>query len=1328
MSELISGFQSLPPEYQRVLLLAQDHHQIRVAPLQTLVGGWSGAMVFLVSVTYQSNQRVEHLILKLDRKSPKARSDELSRHVSAQSKSPAKFARDHLATLAFERVEAEGAIVIFYSIAGQSLQSFRPLSSYGQGHQLETIFSMTYQYLLAEWNANPAFATLHPQELLEKWLGFRLEADAPIESFIRQICHAEPERPGFLIQGGVFPNPLWYARHRQSWGDPRPLDAVLGLQHGDLNTNNILVKFSTDQKELTGYFLIDFALFKEGMPLLYDLRYLEMSYLTLAMSQVSFVKAVDLILHLTESTVLDPRRAPIEMAGVSAVVTSARVAFDRWIAEYHPSLQDDLWGQYWLAGVAAGLAYCHKAGQAEEQRLAGLIYAAANLKRYAASFSIPLPTDVELLYAEGQSGSNTNKPLKVQRKDAPSQNLPSGTVTFLFTDIEGSTKLSQEYPEQMPRLLSRHHEILNQAITTHHGFTFEITGDSFAVAFHNASDALEAVLEIQRALYKEAWSPAPIKVRMGIHTGAAELQETTSSERYSGYATLATAQRIMSAGHGGQILLAQITADLLRDKLPADTHLVDMRERRLKDIAQPVHLYQITAPDLPSDFAPLTAEEVFNHNLPTQLTAFLGRETELASLNALLSDTNNRLITLVAPGGMGKTRLSLEAAGKMVQAFPQGIYFVALDRINSADLIVQAVAEVLPISLSSNEDPKSRILDYLRDKKILLVMDNFEHVLEGAAFVQDILKEAPRVQILASSRARLNLMVETVFNIEGLTVDDRSLQRNSAIQLFAQSARQMRPGFGLNDAVLPAVTRICRLVDGMPLAIVLAAAWIDTLSVDEIASEIETSIDLLETEKRDVPGRQRSVRAVIESSWNQVDTTTQDLLKRLSVFRGGFTRTAAQEAAGASLRGLSQLVDKALLRRDPDTGRYSIHELLRQYAEEQLKLSADEERSAHENYAKYFADFMKMREEHLHDQRQKASLTEIEADFDNIRVAWNYWVDKQDPDRILEFISALWLFFEIRGSFTPAIQFFGDAAKKLTSNEPDIVCARAQVQSRQSWFTALIGLPEEGLRIAQESLETLRRFNAHNITVETFHCANINAIFLNKHEIVLEISREMIERAERSGDVWEHGWALIWWGYALVLRRQISEALQAGQKALAIFERLDNPFGVSVATGIILGAISMAIGDTGAAKTYYLRGVQGAEEIHYLRLLQISNDNLGSLALLEGDIQQAQQFFLKSLRISQECGQTREMLASLRDFANVYIAQGDLEKALQLLAIVLNHPTSDQNSLNRPERLRDEAEKLRAQIESRLDQSRYQAAWELGQGQRLADVMTHILN
>src|SRR5512143_293470 len=411
--------------------------------------------------------------------------------------------------------------------------------------------------------------------------------------------------------------------------------------------------------------------------------------------------------------------------------------------------------------------------------------------------------------------------LLTERFESPDRSLPSGTVTFLYTDIEGSTDLAQQYPDALPALLSRHHAILHQAIGAHRGFVFQIIGDAFCAAFFTASDALQAALDAQRSLQHEAWQPAPIKVRMGLHTGAA--QAGASEDRaggYAGYLTLARAQRVMSAAHGGQVLLSSPTAELLLGQLPAGISLRDMQAQRLKGLSQPEHLWQLVAADLATEFPALKSLTTLPNNLPVQLTSFIGRETELASINALLSDVHNRLITIVAPGGMGKTRLALEAAGQLVQAFPQGVYFVALDRITSADLIVQTVAEVLPISLASKEDPKSRIMDYLRDKAILLVMDNFEHVLEGATLVQDILEAAPRVQILATSRAKLNLMSETIFTIDGLAVDEANPAKNSAIQLFAQRARQTQPKFELTGALLPAVTRICRMVDGMPLAIV----------------------------------------------------------------------------------------------------------------------------------------------------------------------------------------------------------------------------------------------------------------------------------------------------------------------------------------------------------------------------------------------------------------------------------------------------------------------------------------------------------------------------
>ena len=408
MPELTNDFQSLPSEYQQVIQLAQETNKIAIAPLQLLVGGWSGAVVYLVSVAWNETKRVEHCILKLDRKSKNAKSDEVTRHNTVMEKAVPEFARTHIAELVFERMEHEGAIAIFYRIAGESLQRYRPLSNYERQSQPKTIFTETNRILLSGWNRNSTFEqAVHPQKTLEKWLGFRLDEGGNIERFIQEKANANVA--GFLVNGHVFPNPLLYARKTEPWGKVRAMDVATGFIHGDLNTNNILVKFADDKETLAGYYLIDFALFKDNMPLLYDQRYLEMSYLMLAMSQVSFAKCVNFLSLLAVADVPDPHKVPIEVSGVSAVIGSARGAFSDWVQANHPSLHDDLWGQYWLAGVAAGLAYCHKAGQPDEQRLAGLIYAAANLKRYATVFKLPQPMNVELLYDESQSDPRKRK-------------------------------------------------------------------------------------------------------------------------------------------------------------------------------------------------------------------------------------------------------------------------------------------------------------------------------------------------------------------------------------------------------------------------------------------------------------------------------------------------------------------------------------------------------------------------------------------------------------------------------------------------------------------------------------------------------------------------------------------------------------------------------------------------------------------------------------------------------------------------------------------------------------------------------------------------------
>src|SRR5215208_6807397 len=374
MAELTTDFQSLPEEYRQIIRLAQDTFKITVTPLQLLVGGWSGAVVYLVSVSSSETGHLEHCILKLDRKGKAAKSDEVTRHNTVMSKATPAFARDHIAELAFAHVEHEGAIGIFYTIAGQSLLRYRPLSSYERQSQLKTIFAQTNTVLLSGWNSQATFEqAVPPQKILEKWLGFRLDPGGKIERFLQETRHIHPDTAGFLISGHVFPNPYLYARRPEPWGQVRALDVATGFLHGDLNTNNILVRFSNDKESLEGYYLIDFALFKDQMPLFYDQRYLELSYLMQAMTQVSFPKGVSFLTAIAEADDCDPQKVSIEMSGVSEVISSARNAFAAWVQENHPSLHDDLWGQYWLGGVAVGLNYCYKSGISDEQRMVGLI-------------------------------------------------------------------------------------------------------------------------------------------------------------------------------------------------------------------------------------------------------------------------------------------------------------------------------------------------------------------------------------------------------------------------------------------------------------------------------------------------------------------------------------------------------------------------------------------------------------------------------------------------------------------------------------------------------------------------------------------------------------------------------------------------------------------------------------------------------------------------------------------------------------------------------------------------------------------------------------------
>ncbi|MEO5887373.1 MAG: adenylate/guanylate cyclase domain-containing protein [Anaerolineales bacterium] len=492
--------------------------------------------------------------------------------------------------------------------------------------------------------------------------------------------------------------------------------------------------------------------------------------------------------------------------------------------------------------------------------------------------------------------------------------LPSGTVTFLFTDIEGSTKLAQEYPDAMPILLARHHEILNQSIQTHNGYVFQVVGDSFSAAFHSASDALNAALETQRCLLKEAWSPAPIKVRMGIHTGAAQVEVGSNEMRYSGYATLALTQRIMTAGHGGQILLSQTAHDLTRDKLPAQAQFIDLGERCLKDVLRPEHLYQLTVPDLPSEFAPLKTLESFNHNLPAQLTSFIGREKEIDEITKLIAV--NRIVTLTGSGGAGKTRLSLHLAAECLNQFSGGVWFAELAPITDPALVTQTLLSIFNLREDALRTPLQVLIDYLHGKTVLLILDNCEHLIETCAQIsEDLLRACSQLKILASSREVLGIAGEVPYRVPSLTTPNplqlpalENLLDIDSMRLFIERAMIVKPDFKLNKDNSSFVAQICFRLDGIPLAIELAAARVKVLSPEQIASRLDDRFRLLTGGARTALPRQQTLRAMIDWSYSLLSEQEKILFRRLAVFVGGWALEAAESVCSEEGSGFEILL------------------------------------------------------------------------------------------------------------------------------------------------------------------------------------------------------------------------------------------------------------------------------------------------------------------------------------------------------------------------------------------------------------------------------------
>ena len=604
--------------------------------------------------------------------------------------------------------------------------------------------------------------------------------------------------------------------------------------------------------------------------------------------------------------------------------------------------------------------------------------------------------------------------------------LPSGTVTFLFTDIEGSTALWEQDQVAMDTAVARHLKLLRAATEAHHGVLFKVVGDAVQAAFPTAPAAVAAALDAQQALGQESWPEGigPIRVRMALHTAAATPQD--GDYLAPGLNRLA---RLLAAGHGRQVLLSLATQDLARDSLPPGASLRDLGEHPLRDLYRPERVFQLLHPDLPADFPVLRTLATRPNNLPLQPTPFLGREEQIEHIVDLLTREDVRLLTIIGPGGVGKTRVALQAAADVLEAFPDGVWFVDLSTLTDASLVLSAIAGALGVR-EAGSAIANRLAAMLASKHLLLVLDNFERVVDAASLVADLLARAPGVKVLTTSRIPLHAYGERELPLLPFPMPDlahlpslQALSEYEAVRLFVERAQAVRPDFAVTNANAPAVAEICHRLDGLPLAIELAAAFVKMLPPQALLKRLEQRLPLLAGGARTLPARQQTMRNTIAWSHDFLTPEEQTLFRCLAVFPGGCTIEAAEAVASIEgtldvFGGMTSLVDKSLLRQDEGAEgdpRFRMLETVREFGLERLEASG-EASATRERHAAFFLGLLEGADpDILHSNPDPAWLDVIDREHDNLRAALGWSRDSGDHDTLLRLAGGLAIFWYYRG-------------------------------------------------------------------------------------------------------------------------------------------------------------------------------------------------------------------------------------------------------------------------------------------------------------------------
>ena len=792
--------------------------------------------------------------------------------------------------------------------------------------------------------------------------------------------------------------------------------------------------------------------------------------------------------------------------------------------------------------------------------------------------------------------------------------MPTETVTLMFTDIEKHTKMWEQIGDDFMPILEEHNTILRSAAEKHNGYEVKTEGDAFMLAFAKASDAVLCAVEAQLALVNHPWPEdiGKIRVRMGIHTGEPQV----SGNDYFGPPVI-RANRISSAGHGGQILISAATRELILEELPEEIEFIDLGLHRLKDLGRSERIFQVNHHDIPQkDFPPLRTLDFIPNNLPVQLTSFVGRETEIRNLAELLGKEQMRLVTLTGAGGIGKTRLSIELAAEQLESFPDGVWFVPLASLNDPEYVITEIASTLEIRLQPKVDPKKQVIDYLSQKRLLLVLDNFEHLPEAASLVNDLLHGASSLRCIVTSRELLQVSGEQTFPVPPLSipsedVDIETLSQYDSVRLFLERAQSVKPDFELNPQNAAATAAICHRLDGIPLAIELAATRVRGMTVQQIFERLSRQLEFLTTRRRDVAERHRTLRAALDWSYELLEPDEQELFAQLSVFSGGFFLEAAEEICDVPIRKggqgvvsdvfelLFSLKDKSLLTVEEvmEKTRYFMLEPLREYAKEKLGESSPLPKSfatsatgvrglleLKKAHAEYYLSVAQNHDQKLQGAEQSLALSLIALELDNFRVAMDFAQEQgQEGWKLMgELGVALSLFFYIRGLWS------------------------------------------EGIQRLRQSEEALRRFKDSELLAKALH--GLGRFYISQdYETARNLYIESLQIKKELGD-----------------KQGIAALLNC------------------------LGIIALNEGAYHEARQLHTESLQIQRDIGDKQGIAVSLDYLGAIALNQGAYREAKQLFTESLKMKKEQGRKSGIAPTLSNLGIIAWYQGDYEEAKQL--------------------------------------------------------------